>query len=97
MIFKIPSPTRQNPSTCPPLKAVTNPECTLEQHKNVTLVFVNTAILMPTYPAMMEVIEPVRYERAVYGKLVGALFMLISSRSTVQPSTIAKEHDQMVR
>lgn len=33
---------------------------------------------------------------AVNGKLVGALGMFISRRSTVDPRTIAKELDQMV-
>jgi len=45
----------------------------------------------------MEVMDPVRKETAVYGKLVGALFMDISRRSTVDPMMIAKQQDQMVR
>jgi hypothetical protein len=49
------------------------------------------------YPAAMEVIDPVRNATAVYGKLVGALFIDISRRSTVDPRTMAKEQDQIVR
>jgi len=72
MMFKTPSPTRTNPRTCPPLKAVTKPLCTLVQHVKVTLVLVKTAILIPMYPAIMEVTLPVKKEVAVYGKLDGA-------------------------
>ena len=45
----------------------------------------------------MDVIDPVRKERAVYGKLVGASGIDISRRSTVEPRTMAKRQDQMVR
>jgi len=72
MMFKTPSPTRTNPRTCPPLKAVTKPLWTLVQHVKVTLVLVKTAILIPMYPAIMEVTLPVKKEVAVYGKLDGA-------------------------
>jgi len=73
MMFKTPSPTRTNPRTCPPLKAVTKPLWTLVQHVKVTLVLVKTAILIPMYPAIMEVTLPVKKEVAVYGKLDGAV------------------------
>ena len=49
------------------------------------------------YPAKMDVMDPVRKERAVYGKLVGARCIDISKRSTVDPRMMANEQDQMVR
>jgi hypothetical protein len=49
------------------------------------------------YPAAMDVMDPVRKEKAVYGKLVGALGIDISRRSTVDPRTMAKAQDQTVR
>jgi len=45
----------------------------------------------------MDVMDPVRKEKAVYGKLVGALFIDISRRSTVAPRITAKVQDQTVR
>jgi len=58
---------------------------------------VYTAILIPMYPATMEVRDPRRYEVAVYGKLVAALASFISRESTVNPRTSANKQDQIPR
>ena len=64
-------PTRTNPSTCPPLKAVINPVWTFSQQPKVVLELVYTAIFIPMKPARIEVPHPTRKAMAVYGALVG--------------------------
>ena len=54
---------------------------------------VYTAILIPMYPARIDVPDPTRKARAVYGKLVGGVLLSllpISKASTVTPRMMAK-------
>ena len=58
---------------------------------------VKTAILIPMYPARIEVADPIRYAVAVYGKLVGFLVIPISWASTVAPIIKAKMAEKIPR